>query len=371
VHRSWWDVLNWWRNRRKLRAESWRGCEEEEGEKASDSHMDILEYAQSPRLPRKLPPLSVVNPIVEVSPPLTEEEENEGEERPSSNLSGWERKLPPLSVVNPIVEVSPPLTEEEENEGEEKPSSNLSGWERKWPTSWYWQLFVLTVRTFRQSRHVLLSKLNIIQALCLAAVVSLIWYQVPREEESISDRYGVLFFVPLFWSFNSVVGILATFPSEHVVISKERATGTYHLSAYYLAKTLSELPLLLLLPSIFIIPVYWAAGLNGPASFFGTWFILLTNCFVAQSLGLLISAIVMDFQKSVVISVVLLLSFMLAVPEVCGDFCGAVTLLHACCRVLCATSSPLAAMVSICLLHHLCLRLFADTGVHSKLTFCV
>jgi len=73
-----------------------------------------------------------------------------------------------------------------------------------------------------------------------------------------------------------------TVPSEHVVISKERATGTYHLSAYYLAKTLSELPLLLLLPSIFIIPVYWAAGLNGPASFFGTWFILLTNCFVAQ-----------------------------------------------------------------------------------------
>lgn len=153
VHRSWWDVWSWWKNRRKLRAESWRGCEEEEGEKPSDGHMDILEYVQSPRLPRKLPPLSVMNPIVEASPPLTEKEENEGEERPSSNLSGWERK---------------------------------------WPTSWYWQLFVLTVRTFRQSHHVLLSKLNIIQALCLAAVVSLIWFQMRREEESISDRDGVV-----------------------------------------------------------------------------------------------------------------------------------------------------------------------------------
>ena len=123
------------------------GCEEE---KAMDGHMDIMEYVQSPRLPRKLPPLSVVNPIVELTPPITEDEE------------------------------------------EEETASILRGRQRKWPTSWYWQLLVLTVRTFRQSRHLLLSKLNFIQAVCLAVVVSLIWFQVPREERSISDRYGVV-----------------------------------------------------------------------------------------------------------------------------------------------------------------------------------
>ena len=125
-----------------------------EEEKAMDGHMDIMEYVQSPRLPRKLPPLSVVNPIVELTPPITEEEEEEEEE--------------------------------------EETASILRGRQRKWPTSWYWQLLVLTVRTFRQSRHLLLSKLNFIQAVCLAVVVSLIWFQVPREERSISDRYGVV-----------------------------------------------------------------------------------------------------------------------------------------------------------------------------------
>ena len=132
-----------------------------EEEKAMDGHMNIMEYVQSPRLPRKLPPLSVVNPIVELTPPITEDEE------------------------------------EEEEEEEEETASILRGRQRKWPTSWYWQLLVLTVRTFRQSRHVLLSKLNFIQTLCLAVVVSFIWFQVPREEQSISDRYGVVSVVKL------------------------------------------------------------------------------------------------------------------------------------------------------------------------------
>lgn len=72
-------------------------------------------------------------------------------------------------------------------------------------------------------------------------------------------------------------------PAERVVIRKERASGSYHLSAYYLAKTLSELPLLLVLPSIFIVVVYWVATLNvSPASFFGCWLVMLINSFTAQ-----------------------------------------------------------------------------------------
>lgn len=114
-----------------------------EEEKIGDSNVEILEYVQSPWLPRKFPPL----------PGPTTDEEEEKEERAAS---GFGRK------------------------------------ERKWPVPWHWQFMVLTIRTFRQSRHILLSKYNIIQALCLSVLVSLVWFQVPRVEESISDRYGVV-----------------------------------------------------------------------------------------------------------------------------------------------------------------------------------
>ena len=56
----------------------------------------------------------------------------------------------------------------------------------------------------------------------------------------------------------------------------------YHLSAYYLAKTVSELPLVILQPTFYLVITYWIVGLNGVASFFGTLFIVITNSIVAQ-----------------------------------------------------------------------------------------
>ena len=92
---------------------------------------------------------------------------------------------------------------------------------RKWPTPWYWQLLVLIVRTFRQSRHIILSKLNLLETILLTVIVSLIWFQIPDDVESIDDRLGYVsmkvipqmfmfsvmqyFFAVIFWSFHPLV----------------------------------------------------------------------------------------------------------------------------------------------------------------------
>lgn len=78
-------------------------------------------------------------------------------------------------------------------------------------------------------------------------------------------------------------------PAEHVVVSKERKSGSYHLSAYYMAKTVSELPLVITLPSIYTIITYWVAGLHGPASFFGVWLVVIINAVVGQVGGKLVA----------------------------------------------------------------------------------
>ena len=55
-----------------------------------------------------------------------------------------------------------------------------------------------------------------------------------------------------------------------MVVFKERASGWYRLSAYYLAKMTSELPLILIQPFLFLCVVYWVTGLNSVAAFFAT-----------------------------------------------------------------------------------------------------
>ena len=82
--------------------------------------------------------------------------------------------------------------------------------------------------------------------------------------------------------YNAVLYLFRAVPSEHSVIAKERRSGMYHLSVYYLAKTVSELPLVIIQPSFYFLISYWIIGLSGAAAFFGTWLIVITNSLVAQ-----------------------------------------------------------------------------------------
>lgn len=151
------------------KGESRREESEEKGEKEKEElssvtfktidGLKIEEYASSPRLPGK-GNFSALNPLSEV----------------------------PLETNSSSETVEPSSESSSESGGDG--GSRKAFKTRKWPTSWYWQFLVLLVRTFRQSRHVILSKLNLTQTLLLTIVSSFIWFQLPHHEDSIADRYG-------------------------------------------------------------------------------------------------------------------------------------------------------------------------------------
>lgn len=66
--------------------------------------------------------------------------------------------------------------------------------EPKWHTPWHHQLVVLIARTFRQSRHHILSKMHILFTALIILLCSLVWFQMPRNESSIIDRLGYVSF---------------------------------------------------------------------------------------------------------------------------------------------------------------------------------
>lgn len=150
-----------WRRGENSDLEKGHTHDPEVGEKQHISHkqidmIKIEEYVSSPRQPRKAS-FSAMNPLSEL----------------------------PIETSSSEMEPSSESSSESGGDGSHKVFKV-----RKWPTRWYWQFLVLLVRTFRQSRHVILSKLNLIQTIILTTVASIIWFQLPKHEDSISDRYG-------------------------------------------------------------------------------------------------------------------------------------------------------------------------------------
>uniref|UniRef100_H2Z6M9 ABC transporter domain-containing protein n=1 Tax=Ciona savignyi TaxID=51511 RepID=H2Z6M9_CIOSA len=184
-------------------------------------------------------------------------------------------------------------------------------------TSFFTQFKVLTQRSFIQGKYRFLSKLKFIKTIGVALICGLLWFQIGRghvKEVEVNDITSCLFFVTLFNSFNSLFDILMVFPSEREVINKERMSGSYRLSAYYLAKSVSELPLSIILPSISTFIIYWMAGLNGfneAWAFFGTWFVMILITIGMQSLGMFIGTATMDFDHSLVLAIFMMITFML------------------------------------------------------------
>lgn len=67
------------------------------------------------------------------------------------------------------------------------------------------------------------------------------------------------------------------------MLNKERAADMYRLSAYFLARTTSDLPLDLILPVMFLVIVYFMTNLNrSVAPFFLTILVVFLSIVAAQ-----------------------------------------------------------------------------------------
>lgn len=113
-----------------------------------------------------------------------------------------------------------------------------SGEPDKYPTNWFSQVYVLGRRSLRQKRGALLDPVHIGQVLSVTVVACLCWFRIEPREGTIEDRLGALSFTNVFWAFLSTFNALSAFPAEKQVLNKDRAGGSYRLSAYYFAKSM-------------------------------------------------------------------------------------------------------------------------------------
>lgn len=61
-----------------------------------------------------------------------------------------------------------------------------------WPTGFVTQYKYLTLRTFQLAKSRLLDPIKLLENLVVCVIFSLIWFQLPRSEETVRDRMGAV-----------------------------------------------------------------------------------------------------------------------------------------------------------------------------------
>ncbi|KAJ7518856.1 hypothetical protein O6H91_20G011600 [Diphasiastrum complanatum] len=184
---------------------------------------------------------------------------------------------------------------------------------QEWSTSWWQQFYVLLIRGLAERRHEDLGSHRMFQVTAMSIIVGLLWWQSNTQTENrLADQVGLLFFISMFWTFVPMFMAMHTFPLERAMLAKERASNMYRLSAYFLSRTLGDVPMDMLLIFTFITIVYFTTHLRmAPQAFILTLLTVILQTMATQGLGLFLGATMMDVRKGTTLATVLMHTFML------------------------------------------------------------
>ncbi|XP_057504421.1 ABC transporter G family member 22-like isoform X1 [Actinidia eriantha] len=185
---------------------------------------------------------------------------------------------------------------------------------REWGATWWQQFSILFLRGLKERRHEYFSSVRVTQVISTAIIVGLLWWHSDTSTpKRLQDQARLLFFVSVFWAFFPILTAIFTFPQERAMLVKERSVDMYRLSAYLVARNISDLPLDLTLPIVFLVIVYFMAGLKLSFTAFSlTLFTVLLSIVASQGLGLTIGAAFMDVKKATTLASIIVMAFMLS-----------------------------------------------------------
>lgn len=161
-------------------------------------------------------------------------------------------------------------------------------------------------RQLRQVWRVYLKPFEWLLTLALAALFGTLWWRVGAQRDEPlrqPDYVSIIFFFVAQWSWAPLFAVLNTFPDERDVLTRERASDSYSIAAWYLAKLAAELPLSWPLPAGFFAVTYPLAAMP-TASAPMLFLIILLNAEVAASAGACLSAACFDREKAITAAIV-------------------------------------------------------------------
>jgi len=114
-------------------------------------------------------------------------------------------------------------------------------------------------------------------------------------------------------SFNSILGSVSQFLSELPTFMRERSSKAYNTSAYFVAKNVAELPMLIFIPTVWITAVYFIVGLNTSsiARYLYAVLIAVLTWYAGSGYGLCISTFLSKLEQAMASVPFLVVPFMM------------------------------------------------------------
>lgn len=175
------------------------------------------------------------------------------------------------------------------------------------------QYATLLQRAFNDvRRNPMRGKAPVFQAVFSALIITVIWWDVGNDQNSVQDRAGVIFFLAANGLMQNVMGVLTTFANERAAVLREQENGMYQTLPYFLARILVDLPLKIVCPVLMGSIGYWTVGLQADGMRFLSC--LVTMVLLALSgnaIGLFLACLFSDVALALMVAPMVILPFMM------------------------------------------------------------
>jgi len=143
--------------------------------------------------------------------------------------------------------------------------------------SYFQELWWLTRRGWTQAVR---DKKNFYAPFMASTFVGIIlaftFFRLGDGQSDVIGKAGLLFFLPVNISFSVLFPIVSYLPLLNGILTRERSTGAYRVSTFYLSRYVVEIPMAILSRLILFLLVYWVCGFRPQA---GPFFIFVgINC---------------------------------------------------------------------------------------------
>mmetsp|Transcript_14861 Transcript_14861/g.18627 ORF Transcript_14861/g.18627 Transcript_14861/m.18627 type:complete len:140 (-) Transcript_14861:606-1025(-) len=122
-----------------------------------------------------------------------------------------------------------------------------------------------------------LSHAKLLQTVVIGLLMIGCFWQVNdfHTKQGVQDCVGAIYFMTIVQMFLNFQPTVIVFQGEKPVYVRERASGMYDIWVYATTKLIAEIPIMLTVPFVFLVLVYFAMGLKDSVDQFFLYYLIL------------------------------------------------------------------------------------------------